>query len=449
MDSVVNARQTNSHRRLLRRLFIRGRGLSYYGIADWFLLGLFVLPTYFGVRLGFFDLTALRFFEILLVWCIFKDRKRKKQLFTLIKSCQHNVWVWAYMLVVLYTNLIHPSINTIFYWITNGIIVFYCVAYLVVYEYGIDGFLNKLRQFAWIVSVISPLELVIGRPPFAFLDTLGKSNTNARFGSVRIMGNCTTTNGFAMYLMILFPLMCYDWEKRRIDLGKNKWLLLLMGINIFLTGSRLTVGTFVLGLFLCFIFQKRKQLAHSIIVFLVAIPIVVFTCFIFKDVEFVRNLLRTFFSAVDEILGSSYALYFGANAQTLYNSSYYRELLWQNTILGDWLNPWLGRGGNYNFAMYIEGYYILSCDNFYVGQYITYAWPGVITWLLMSGSFLVSAIKQWVRKRNRLMLTIIVSIVCYFISLWYLDQLQTFPFMIAVFGLIYGAWYLENKRNSV
>lgn len=49
---------------------------------------------------------------------------------------------------------------------------------------------------------------------------------------------------------------------------------------------------------------------------------------------------------------------FGADAHMLYNSSHYRELLWENTILGDWLNPWLGRGGNYRFGMYIDGYRI-------------------------------------------------------------------------------------------
>lgn len=64
----------------LRKFILPGMRLSYYGIADWFLFSLFVLPTYFGVRLGFFDLTALRLFEILLLWCIFKDKKNEVNL---------------------------------------------------------------------------------------------------------------------------------------------------------------------------------------------------------------------------------------------------------------------------------------------------------------------------------------------------------------------------------
>lgn len=444
MEYITQLGQMNPLRKLLRKLILPGMKLSYYGIADWFLLGLFVLPTYFGVRIVFFDLTALRFFEILLLWCIFKNEIKRNQFIELIRRCPHNIWIGIYMFVVLYTNLIHPSINTIFYWMTNGIIVFYCVSYLVVYEYGISGFVTKIKQFVWIISIISPLEIIIGHPPFALLDTLGKSNTNARFGSIRIMGNCTTTNGYAMYLMILFPLMCYDWERKRIDFGKNKWLLILMALNIFLTGSRLTVGTLILGLCLCFIMQHKRQFVHSLGVFCVAIPIVIIFLYIFKDIDFIQGILRTLFSAVDEVLGTDYAVNFGADAQTLYNSSYYRELLWKNTILGDWLNPWLGRGGNYNFSMYIEGYYIWSCDNYYVAQYIAYAWPGLIAWMLMSASFLLQAIKLWIREKSGMMWVIIVSIICYYISLWYLDQLQTFPYMMSVFALIYGIYYIKD-----
>jgi hypothetical protein len=189
---------------------------------------------------------------------------------------------------------------------------------------------------------------------------------------------------------------------------------------------------------LCFIVQEKDKIKKSLIGLAIIAPITVFLLFMLRDVSFVQGILRTFFSAVDEVLGTSYAVDFGADAQTLYNSSYYRELLWKNTILGDWLNPWLGKGGSYSFGMYIEGYAIYSCDNYYVSQYITYAWPGVATWLLMSASFFVQSVKKWFKQKDGLSWVIIVSIVCYFISLWYLDHLQTFPIMMAIFGLIYA-----------
>lgn len=437
----------NFSNKILRRLIFQGFRLSYHGIADWFLLGLFVLPTYFGVRLAFFDLTVLRLFEVLLLLCIFKSKERKHQFTNLIKKCPFNIWIAPYMFVVIYTNLIHPSLNAIFYWITNGVLAFYCMSYLIVYEYGINGFLYKLRQFTWLITIVSPLELIIGRPPFAFLDTLGKAVTKSRFGSVRILGNCTTANGFAMYLMILFPLMCFDWEKNKIDFGKNKFLLILIILNIFLTGSRLSVGTLLLGFVLCSLFQHKKELSKYVLSFVVILPVIIFIIYLFRDMSFVKGILRTIFSAVDAVLGTNYSVDYGADAQVLYNSSYYRELLWKNTFLGNWLNPWLGRGGNYNFGMYIEGYRIYSCDNFYVMQYITYAWPGVITWLVMSVSFLLCAVKRFARSRDIIWLVCIVSIICYYISLWYLDQLQTFPYMMSIFALIYGAGVEVQKVN--
>lgn len=349
------------------------------------------------------------------------------------------------MCIVIGTNLIHPSLSTIFYWVTNVVLVIYLIAYLIVYEYGIELFLEKIRKCVWIIVCVSPLELVIGKSPFSLLDTLGKSSVTSRFGSARIMGNCSTANGYAMFLMILLPLLCYDWKKNRINLGKNTGLLALMALNIFLTGSRLTIGTLILGLVLCFFAQPRLQLKKSLLFCVFIIPIIGMILYVFRDVSFFQGILRTFFSALDEVLGTNYSVQFGADAQMLYNSSYYRELLWKNTVLGDWLNPWIGRGGSYNFGMYIEGYRIFSVDNFYVGQYITYAIPGVITWLLMSISFLCDMIACFLKK-NMLGFALAVSFICYYISLWYLDQLQTYPCMAALFGVIYGVRYMERQE---
>lgn len=436
MENMNNSPQYQ--RKLLRRLILPGGKLSYHGIADWFLVSVFVLPMYFGVRLVFFDLTPLRFFEVLLIICIMKNNIRRQNFINLMKKCPNNVWIGAYLIVVVYTNLIHLSINTVIYWITNGVLLIFCIAYLVVYEYGINGFLFKLRKYTWILCILSPMEIFLGKSPFAFLDTLGKVATSERFESVRISGNLTVANGYAMYLMILFPIICYDLQERKINMGKNKWLLGLIAINILLTGSRLTVGTLVLGVVVCFFAQNKGLIKKQLIIIMILIPIVCWLIYVFRNVSLIRGLIRTMLSTVDEILGTNYAIRYGADATTLYNSSYYRELLWKNTIGGGWLNPFLGKGGNYHFGMYVDGYRIFSIDNFYVYQYITYAWPGVITWLIMSLSFLKTmAIK--IKKNNYALGKVLgVSFVCYFISLWYLDQLQTFQMMMSIFGMSYG-----------
>ena len=149
-----------------------------------------------------------------------------------------------------------------------------------------------------------------------------------------------------------------------------------------------------MGFFLCLINLSRNQFYNFIKVMIVIIPVTVMLIYCLKDTSFIQSLLRTFFSAIDEVLNTNYAVKYGADATTLYNSSYYRELLWKHTILGDWLNPLLGRGGNYKFGMYVEGYRIQSIDNFYVGQYITYAWPGMYYMVINVRKFFNSINKE-------------------------------------------------------
>lgn len=447
MNNVVWDYCQKQYRSLLRPLLVQKK-IRFAGVADWFVFSLFVLPSYFGIRLGFFDLTALRLFEVLLLIGIFKNIKRRKDFILLIKKCSNNIFILLYMCIVVVTNLIHPSLNTIFYWITNVVLVIYLIAYLVVYEYGVQLFLENIKKYIWIIVCISPLELIIGKSPFTFLDTLGKANPSIRFGAARIMGNCSTANGYAMFLMICLPLLCFDYKKKCVDLGKNKLLLMLVALNIFLTGSRLTIGTLMLALILCTFVQVRQKLSNMLLFLVIVVPILGVVIYVLRDISFFENMLRTFFSAIDAVLGSSYAVQFGANEQTLYNSTYYRQLLFENTILSDWLSPWIGRGGNYNFAMYVEGYNIVSVDNFYVGQYITYAWPGLILWLLMSISFFFLMLKLVVGYKDMLGYVLMVSFICYYISLWYLDQLQTYPIMAAVFGLTYSNLIIKRKMRS-
>lgn len=444
MDIVYSEKKNIQSHKLLRRLIYPGCKVNYHGVADWFLFSVFVLPSYFGIRLVFFDLTAVRFFEILLIYMILRNPYRRREFINMIKNCPNLIWMVMYVAVVTYTNVLHISINTILYWLTNCILLWGCMLYLIINEYGIDIFLQKIKKYAWILCGLSPIQIITGFSPFAVLDTLGKVTTTSRFGEIRIMGNCTVANGYAMYLTILLPIICYDYKGKKINLWKNFALLMGIIINVFLTGSRLSVGIMLLEIFLCGIMQYKKQLKQSFMAILIGIPILILILYSLQNVSFVRGLLRTFFSFYDEIMKTNYAVQFGADSKILYNSTYYRELLWKNTIGGGWLNPWLGKGGSYNFGLYVEGYRIYSCDNFYVGQYIAYGIPGVVTWLLMSASFLIQSIKSVLLNKNKLMWVLTVSIICYYISLWYLDQLQTFPYMMGIFALVYSERYRER-----
>lgn len=427
----------NTWKSTFRQLLYPGLRVSYGGICDCFLFSLFVLPPYFGVRLGFFDLTVFRFFEVLLLLLIWKKKSRRQEFIRMALDCPHTLFIAAYMFVIVYTNLYHPALNEIFYWLMNGVFVFYIVVYLVSTEYGVEGFLRKVHIYTWIITLVSPLELLIKKPPFSFLDTLHKSSHNIRFGVVRIMGNCTTTNGYAMLLCLLLPIICYDYRRRRIDIVENRWLVVLIMVNILLTGSRVSIGMAIFCLVLCLFAQDKHRLLKFLVIGAVVIPVGIGLIYIFREASFVKSLLLSAATMIDEIFKTSLSVSLGADANVLYNSSHYRDLLVSGTFGSNWLNPLLGRGGGYNVAMYIEGYSIYSVDNFYVGQYIYYAYPGVVTWLVMSASFLVSALWNFFISREYLLWALSVGTVGYFISLWYLDQLGTFPIMLAFFGLTY------------
>lgn len=423
------------------------RGIfTFRHAAMGFLLGVFVFPSYFGIDIGF-DLTVLRFFEIVLLIFIYKNKTRLRQFISLIKNCKQTKWMLLYFFIVCYTNVLRGfAVNGILYTFFNWICVFYLMYYLIKYEYGVNRFIKIIKKFTIFICVVSLLELVVGFPPFSLLDTLGKSSTNSRFGSTRIMGNCTTTNGFGLYMMLLLPIVAFDEDNRRIDIFKNKWYVILTVLCGFMTGSRLAVGTAVLELILLILFSPKgirgKTTVYSIIILLIFGSVV----FLLQDLSFCKSILQTVFSAVDEVLGTSFAAYFGVSSTTLYNSSHYRTLLWQYTFFGGWLNPLLGQGYDYSFSMYIEGASIKSIDNFYVGQYVTYAYPGLIAWLVMSLSFAVGMFKKIKQKTNPACLVVFIAFIGYFISLWFLDQLQTFPIMMTLFALSSVTDVKEKKR---
>lgn len=413
---------------------LRHGQISFRMIANLFIISLLIIPSYFGIRIGFFDLTALRVIEILLYFSIFSSGRKRQEFISLLKHCKHIVWIALYAVIVIYTNLFHLSLNTIFYWFTNVFMVLFAVMYLLRYEYSPEQFLSLIYKCLLFVCLLSPLELVIGKSPFLYLNTLGKEvGSVQRFDAMRIKGPCWETNSYGLYLMIFFPFICYDVRQKKIDLCSQPLLLVLFIVNIFLTGARLAIGQLALSVFLILILSGKKEVKKALLFAGVFMPAVLLFLIIFRD-GMAQGIWRTIFSAVDFIFNTDYSVRFGAQADILEDSAYYRELLFNNTILKNWPDPLLGRGGAFNFHLYIEGYDIKSIDNFYVAQYVTYAWPGLIAWIFMSVSYFTDSVKKAVKNINLAKLFAICWI-CYFIGLWYLDQLQTFPLMMIFFAL--------------
>ena len=92
--------------------------------------------------------------------------------------------------------------------------------------------------------------------------------------------------------------------------------------------------------------------------------------------------------------------------------------------------------------------YIRSIDNYYVSQYIKYAYPGLIAYsafVLITAFMMIRAIVKY--KSGIFKITFIASL-CYFYNLWWLDALQTLKFEY-IFIAIFCAYLMIFEKGKV
>lgn len=416
---------------------ISKRILTFSGAASLYLFSLFVLPTYFGIDLGFFDLNASRLFLVIVLLLILKNQKRKQVFLSLIKLRYSMLFFLLFIIVAIYTNIFRRSFSGIFLFLIDTFIAFWVILYLIKYEFGIDGIISRIKNYAFILSICGLIEAVIKKSPFSYLNTLHYgSETALRYGSVRICGPCTTSNGYGLFLLILLALVCVDCKNRQISILKNKFLVFLILINLFLTGARLSLGLSILELALLFLFSNRKEKLKTLLLFGIIILFIGIFVVILPDWEISQTILRSIYQIVDVAFNTNYANLYGSNSEELANSNYYRKLLLQIFSL-EYLNPWLGRGSSYHFSYVIEGYWLRSLDNYYVGLYVFFGYPGLISFILMSIQVLYEAVLNLHTRYDYIAKITIIIFICYYIGLWYLDQLQTYKFVYVVIAILF------------
>ena len=434
--------------KIIRPLIVNKK-LMFGGIVDWYLFCLFIMPNYFGIDLKLFDLTATRLFLILTLYGILISDERRNKFWDLFKVRILYLPMYLFWCVCLLTNILRVSLNGIFNIVVDTILAFFVIYYVIRYEIGLEHLLLKIRFYAWILGICGVIEAVFHKSPFSYLRTLNYgAETAERFGSVRICGPCTTANGYGLYLLILIPVVCIVYKRNKIDLLKNKWLLLLLCLNVFLTGTRLALGMLGLELMLLFLFSDPKKKLLTFIFWGSLIVGMVIFLILFNNTGIAQSILRSIFTVVDTVFETTYATEYGANMEDLHNSDTYRQLLPQIFSL-KYLSPILGRGVGYNLSVVIEGYWIRSIDNYYMGMYVTYAYPGVVTFVLMQFTFLVVAIKNVIYniRKNAVSKVISIVLVCYSICLWYLDQLQTYKFIYILFAMLLVEHFVQERKN--
>lgn len=412
-----------------------------------FVFTLFVLPQYFGFQIAGFDMTAQRIVMVILLLFIMGDQRRWLGFIEVIKTCKFTPYIIAFMAVLLYTATYRFNVNTFFYSFIE-FICFYLLIYIIKDVFGIESFTKLILQFSFLLCIQGLIEYGLGYTLFKYLSTLPALYTGSfiRSGSYRIMGPCNHALGYGLLLLTVVPIACINIKNNSINILENKLLLLLLIINIFLTGSRSTQALLCLELFLLLLNSNKYNAKKTVFYIFGFISGVTLFVIVFYNTPFARYIMMQVASIYDELAGTEYAVKFGAEVNRLQESSDYRKMLPYIFTL-NWLNPLVGRGSTYVMNVKIGTTYIQSIDNFYVAQYIRFAYPGLVTYVVFLFSVLKSMYQTSKKYKSGIVKCMFIGSLCYFINLWWLDTLMTLKYVYILFAIFYVIFKEVNKEK--
>lgn len=420
-----------------------------YKTAVCFLFIYFLLPQYFGISLPVFDFTAQRIAIVFVFLILLEKSTRMRQFLSIVKKCTLLPLMGIYLFILLYTAVIRKHIGTFLYSLIE-FVAFFMMIYFIKEVLGVSKSIRLLVCFSYLLCFLGLVEYVMGRSPFSYLETISGLYTGAqiRSGSYRIMGPCNHALGYGLLLITIIPFACYNDNEEKLDMLAHGPLLLLIILNILLTGSRSTLAVCGLELLLFFLFSSKDKKKKTILVLLFAIIVLACITALTIRTSFGRYIMLQITSVVDEILGTSYAVSFGADKTTLENSSAYRDLL-LDIFKIDWLSPWIGKGSGYVFRWYYQGASIQSIDNFYIANYIRYGYPGMISYILIIVFTLYKMIRRAIKKKSDLCICVFIGALCYFVNLWWLDTLQTIKYAYILFAFYFALETIDISNKTV
>lgn len=412
-----------------------------------FLFSLFVMPQYFGLPTPVFDFTLLRMMIVALVFMILCNDKRKNAFADLIVHSKLTVVLIPYFIVISYTMVLRVDINS---FLNPFIEIFslFLLIYIIRDYIGIEKMLKLVVVFTYILVVQGIIEYVVGRSLFSYLETIKGTYTGQfiRSGNYRIMGPCVHSLGYGLLLLTATPIACFDYKKDEINLLGRPLLFVLLLANVFLTGSRSTLGIFILESFLIFIFSSKRNKKKCLFILCgMLIALGVFLV-VFYNTGLAQYILLQFASILDSVFDTEYSVLFGGDMSALESSSGYREQL-KYIFRVEWLNPLLGNGRSRAFGVEINGAFIHSIDNYYIAEFVRYAYPGLISYLIFLSYYIIGLIKKLVVSKKCIYRVLFVGVVCYLINLLWVDSLQTLKYLY-IYIAIFSCLIYEEKRTD-
>lgn len=432
-DKYVNNIWTKPELNNLRLLFF---------IHMFLLISAIVMPQYFGINLGF-DITCTRFANILLIFYSFLNIK---VLSLFLNTAVHTSFLpplILYLFVTAYTMVFRVDINALMNPLLE-ILTFFMMLFSFRYVIGCKRAINVIIGCSYFLGIYGVIEFVTGKSFYLkFLSTLPSAvGLVARSGYFRVMGPCGHAIGYGLLLMLLIPVACIDIENDDVYIFNRPILMLLLIANVFFTGSRSAQGFTLAELFVIFLISKpvnKKKTAFFLLGFLI---FAVIFLSLFSGTKVGKYFLLQFTVLIDQVFDTSLSAKYGAETIRLSDSEEYRKFLPYIFKL-DWLNPLVGRGVKRSFSTEIynnkgEHTFIASIDNFYICQYIKYAYPGMISYIL----FIITTIVTMLRKihiwQSGTLKVLLIGVICYFFNLWWVDALQTQKFVYIIIALFFA-----------
>lgn len=425
---------------------------TLYVINAFMLITDFLMPQYFGIHIGW-DITCLRFANIFLCFYALLNTKILTHFWSTIIRCSIFLPSVCYLFVAMYTMVLRVDINA-FMLVFLEFLTLFMLIYGIRYVIGCERAFKFIIFCAYFLSVYGLIEYFVGHSLYLqFLRTVPTTVVNQyRSGHYRIMGPCGHPLGYGLLLLLFIALASLDFKKDRVNLIKRPVLLVLLLLNVFLTGSRSTLGIAAIEVIVILILsdnvnRKKALLGVSALVALMGVFLLVF-----YNTSIGQYLMLQITMMIDQVFGTEFSANFGADLTVLENSEGYRKFLPRIFTL-DYLNPLVGRGIKRGFgAEFVtetgEMVYIKSIDNYYVQQYIKYAYPGLVTYCLFIITTVITMVYNIIKYKSGTYKLLLIAVCCYFFNLWYLDALQTLKFIYVIIALFFACALLRQDASK-
>lgn len=419
-----------------------------------FLVAQIVMPAYFGVPVPGFDLTAVRMLIIVLLILIGSDKDKLYDFLGLVKRNTLSLVLLPELFVMVYTTVLRTDFKSFL----NPFIEFltlYLTVYVISRYFGLEKALVIIIACYYLFAVEGIIEYFRGESLFKLIRTLKSAKLAGgnfiRGGHYRIMGPAAHAIGYGLMINIGLPLTALDVKRQKLYLFKRPVLFVLLFLNVMFTGSRSAFAMFFAESAGIFLLSERAEKKRTFVTGVLGATVLITLLVALSGTSVGSYFMLQITSVIDEVFGTSISQNYGAEL-IIQQSSDYRDYLWY-VFKVDWLNPLVGMGrtaGTY-FATEINGVALASLDNYYIAEYVRYAYPGMFAMIFLFGYIIYKLTKRVISDKDMYSKACLIGTLGYVVSLYFVDTLGTLKYLyllLAIFMCKYPQDFIYEPRRK-